>query len=81
MIEALFLIVLGAGLAFASVWVRRRMAGFYGQSPEDYEDGFPVFELHKHLNGDMICEGVIFRPFGRVTSSFTADFHIAWDGD
>jgi hypothetical protein len=29
----------------------------------------------------MICEGVIFGPLGRMTSSFVADFDISWDGD
>ncbi len=79
--EALILILLGAVLALIGVWARRRMAAFHGQSPEDYEDGFPVFDLQKHLNGDMICEGVIFGPLGRVTSSFVADVHVAWEGD
>jgi len=29
----------------------------------------------------MICDGVIFGPLGRVTSTFNADFDISWEGN
>jgi len=73
--------VFGAVLAFVVVFLRRRFAEFHAQSPEDYDEGYPTFELKKHLNGKMICEGVIYGPMGRVTSTFAADFDIKWDGD
>lgn len=79
--ETLFFIFLGILIATGVIALRRRYAEFYGQSPEDYEDGFPTFEIKKHLNGKMVCEGVIFGPLGRVTSTFVADFDISWDGD
>lgn len=79
--ETLFFVFLGILIAATAVVLRRRYAEFYGQSPEDYEDGYPSFEIKKHLNGKMICEGVIFGPLGRVTSTFVADFDISWDGD
>ena len=79
--EAVSLILLGALAVITLVWLRRRYAAFYGQTPEDYDDGHPTFDLRKHLNGKMVCEGVIFGPFGRVTSTFVADFDITWDGD
>ncbi|KIN75211.1 Lipoprotein [Sulfitobacter noctilucae] len=79
--ESLLLILIGTGLASLMIWIRKRMAGFYGQSPADYEDGWPVFDIQQHLNGDMVCEGVIFGPLGRVTSTFIADFHITWEGN
>lgn len=77
----IFYILTGMIIVGVCVLVRRRFAAFYGQQPEDYEDGFPVFDIKNHLKGDMICEGVIFGPLGRVTSSFVADFNITWDGD
>lgn len=80
MMGAFFYMVCGAALAAVFVFLRRRFAAFHGQSPHDYEDGFPTFELEEHLNGDMLCEGVIFGPLGRVTSTFFAEFHITWDG-
>lgn len=79
--ETLFFIFLGILIATGVIVMRRRYAGFHGQSPEDYEDDYPSFEIKKHLNGKMVCEGAIFGPLGRVTSTFVADFDITWDGD
>ncbi len=79
--ETLFLILLGVLLSAVVVFLRRRFAAFHAQTPEDYDEAFPSFELKEHLNGDMICEGVIYGPMGRVTSTFAADFQISWDGD
>ncbi len=74
-------IFVGILLSFAVALLRRRLWAFHGQSPEDYEEGFPTFDVKQHLSGPMVCEGVIFGPLGRVTSSFVADFDISWDGD
>ncbi len=38
-------------------------------------------DMRTHLNGPMVCEGVIFGPLGRVTSSFVADFDVTWVGN
>jgi len=73
-------LALGIALSTAFVLLRRRYGEFPGQTPEDYSESFPAFDLQQHLNGEMICEGVIFGPLGRVTSSFVADFTITWDG-
>lgn len=74
-------VLIGAVLALLLFWVLKRMMGFAAQKPEDYEDGTPDFDIRKHLNGPIICEGVIYGPTGRVSSRFVADFHCAWDGD
>lgn len=79
--EALLWFWLGLCLALLLVLLRRKYAEFHGQTAQDYDDGFPAFSLKEHLKGEMICEGVIFGPMGRVTSSFVADFNISWDGD
>lgn len=79
--DTLFFVFLGVMLAIGGFVLRRRYAAFYGQSPEDYSESFPVFKLQDQLHGKMICEGVIFGPMGRVTSTFAADFNISWDGD
>lgn len=79
--EALAYIVIGIVIASVVVVLRRRFAAFYGQKPEDYEDSFPILDIRQHLSGPMICEGVIFGPLGRVTSSFVADFDITWTDD
>jgi len=78
----LLTLILGAALALAAVWARTRFADFPAQSPADYADaGEPAFDLREHLNGPILCEGVIYGPTGRVTSRFTADFHATWQGD
>ncbi|WP_156874954.1 DUF3833 family protein [Sulfitobacter alexandrii] len=79
--DAFVFLALGIVLGILVVLVRRRFAEFPGQTPDDYSEGFPGFDLKTHLNGQMVCEGVIFGPMGRVTSSFVADFDISWAGD
>lgn len=73
-------IVLGAALGLFVVWVVRQSMGFVAQKPEDYEDATPEFDVRHHLNGPLLCEGVIYGPFGRVSSRFVADFEGNWDG-
>jgi len=78
----LLTLLLGAALALAAVWARTRFLDFPAQSPADYAAaGAPAFDLRAHLDGPILCEGVIYGPTGRVTSRFTADFHARWDGD
>lgn len=79
--EFLFAFLLGAAFIGAVVWARARYLGFAGQSPEDYKGAAQPFDLRKHLNGPILCEGVIFGLTGRVSSRFVADFHATWNGD
>ncbi len=74
-------VAFGAAMALLILVLSKRMMGFTAQKPEDYEDGTPDFDIRKHLNGPMLCEGVIYGPTGRVSSRFVADFDCAWDGD
>jgi hypothetical protein len=76
-----FAFLMGAAVIAASVWLRARYLDFVGQTPEDYAETEQAFDLRKHLNGPILCEGVIFGPTGRVTSRFVADFFAEWDGD
>lgn len=79
--EAFWLIVTGFVIAAILFVLRRNFAEFPGQRPEHYSDLSPEFDMRTHLNGAMVCEGVIFGPLGRVTSSFVADFDVTWDGN
>lgn len=79
--EAVIYFGLGILAAILLVVVRRRYASFSAQTPDDYDEGFPAFDLKEHLKGEMICDGIIYGPLGRVTSTFSADFTITWDGD
>lgn len=79
--EFLIAFALGAALVGVAAWARGRYLDFAGQTPEDYSGTRETFDLRKHLNGPILCEGVIFGPTGRVSSRFVADFHATWDGD
>lgn len=79
--DAFWLILTGFVIAMIAVVLRRNFADFTGQRPEHYADLSPEFDIRTHLNGEMLCEGVIFGPLGRVTSSFVADFNVTWEGN
>jgi hypothetical protein len=79
--EPIGLILAGAVLTLMLVWAQRRFLSFRGQSPEDFADKGPEFDLREHLNGPLLCEGVIYGPTGRVSSRFVADFEAKWDGN
>ncbi len=81
MSDAAFFFLLGAALVILVVVLRSRFADFGAQRAEDYADDYPFFDMRTHLNGEMYCEGVIFGPLGRVTSTFDADFNVSWDGN
>ena len=73
--------LIGMAVVATAVWARSRYLGFPGQKPEDYSDAETSFDIREHLNGDILCEGVIFGPTGRISSRFVADMHATWDND
>jgi hypothetical protein len=73
--------ICGALAALFCVVLAMRFAGFAGQKPQDYALGGPAFDLRKHLNGALVCEGVLYGPMGRVSSRFVADMLGSWDGN
>ena len=82
MMQPLLLVLLGAALTLALVWLRLRVWGFAGQRPDDYAAlPGPGFDLRTHLNGPIQCEGVIYGPTGRVASRFVGDFQAEWQGN
>jgi hypothetical protein len=74
-----FLLGVAAVLA-ALIFVSRRLA-FRGQTSSDYAAAVPQFDIRHRLNGEMICEGVIYGPTGRVSSRFVADMTVVWKGN
>lgn len=79
--EALTFILLG-GAAFAALaFLQRNKLSFISQHPEDYNAQGPELNLRDHLNGPILCEGVLYGPTGRVTSRFVADMNVTWDGN
>ncbi len=74
-------IAAGAAAMLILVFLKERFAGFSAQTPQDYAEGSPRFDLREHLNGPIKCDGIIYGPLGRVTSRFSADFDASWDGN
>mgnify|MGYP000029020600 CR=1 FL=1 len=54
---------------------------FKFQSPADYAGTGPQFELTKHLSGEIVSQGLVFGPTGKMTNSFVAKMVGEWDGD
>jgi len=75
LIAAFFLIL--AVLVIAKTYV----LSFRFQSPKDYAETGPQFDLKTHLSGEMLSEGLIFGPNGKMTNSFVAKMVGTWDGD
>ncbi|MES2336437.1 MAG: DUF3833 domain-containing protein [Pseudomonadota bacterium] len=71
--------LLGALTVLGVIALRARFASFTAQRPANYASG-PAFDLRRHLNGPLACDGVIFGPTGRVTSRFVADMEGRWEG-
>lgn len=74
-------LALGAVLMLAVLAVAQRFLGFRAQRPADYADSGPRFDIREHLNGPILCEGVIYGPTGRVSSRFVADMEAEWNGN
>ena len=79
--EIVIWVLMGFALALALGLLGMRKLGFEAQTSADYAGQGPEFDIRRHLNGDILCEGVIYGPTGRVVSRFVADFHAAWDGN
>ncbi|MFP7675383.1 DUF3833 family protein [Marivita sp. S0852] len=80
--ETVFLVLLGASLMVILGYLKNRYFGFNSQSPSDYADApGEQFDLRTHLNGPIVCEGVIYGPTGRITSRFVGDFMAEWNGN
>lgn len=77
----LFFMILGAALVLVPLLLRKKYVSFVAQSPEDYAQSDETFDLTRHLNGPIDCDGVIYGPTGRVTSRFRAEFDAQWDGN
>ena len=78
--ELLYLFIGAAFVVGASLLVSARWS-FKAQQPADYATGGPQFDIRQHLQGPILCEGVIYGPTGRVTSRFVADFDARWEGN
>jgi len=71
----------GFGLAVLVQIGITHFASFKAQSPLDYADQTPRFDIRTVLNGEMITEGVIFNPMGKANTRFVATMQANWEGD
>jgi len=74
-------LLFGTLLALFIIWFCSVKFGFLSQNPDHYEDQGTEFDIRERLNGNMICEGVIYGPFGRVNTRFVAHMHAKWKGN
>lgn len=81
MMTSLVYVLLGMALMAALYWMKSRRMGFIAQRPKDYDGVGRQLDLRQHLNGPIVCEGVIYGPTGRVSSSFVADMEVSWNGN
>jgi hypothetical protein len=73
-------ILLGLLIAVVVMVGISRLMGFHTQKPADFAKG-PAFDMRQHLNGPILCEGVIYGPLGRVSSRFVANMLGTWNGN
>lgn len=74
-------LLLGAAAMASLAWLMSRKMSFIAQRPNDYTAASPELNLREHLNGPILCEGMIYGPTGRVSSRFVADMDVEWDGN
>jgi hypothetical protein len=79
--QPILYVLLGAALVLGLILVAGRFTGFRSQRPEQFAGQGPQFDLREHLNGPILCEGVIYGPLGRISSRFVADMEARWDGN
>lgn len=68
-------------LTLLAVYLKTMHFSFRTQDPADYGQTTPLFDITKHLAGEIRSEGIIYGPRGAMTSSFTARMFGEWDGD
>jgi hypothetical protein len=81
MMSPVFALFVGVALTLALIVAKSRVIGFRTQKPADLAATGPRFDLRTHLNGPILCEGVIYGPTGRVSSRFVAEMEGTWTGN
>ncbi|WP_164662222.1 DUF3833 domain-containing protein [Tropicibacter sp. Alg240-R139] len=64
-----------------AVLAKSLFLSFRAQSPKTYSGTGPAFDLRRHLSGQILSEGLIYGPAGKMTNSFVAKMVGEWDGD
>ncbi|WP_299661799.1 DUF3833 domain-containing protein [uncultured Ruegeria sp.] len=66
---------------FTLIALKNRFLSFRAQSPSDYSGTGPEFSLKEDLNGEILSEGLIYGPNGKMSNSFVARMVGEWDGN
>lgn len=66
---------------FIAVIAKGRFLSFRAQSPTDYARSSPAFLLQEQLNGEILSEGLIYGPTGKMANSFVARMFGEWTGN
>lgn len=75
------LILLAALALLALIVAKGRFLSFRAQSPTDYSGTGPTFSLKDNLNGEILSEGLIYGPTGKMANSFVARMVGEWSGN
>ncbi|WP_170411404.1 DUF3833 domain-containing protein [Ruegeria atlantica] len=67
--------------ALALFIAKNRFLSFRAQSPDDYTGTGPAFKMKEVLNGEILSEGLIYGPNGKMSNSFVARMVGKWDGN
>ncbi len=65
----------------AAIIAKSRLMSFRSQSLSDYSGTGPEFSLQKHLNGEILSEGLIYGPNAKMSNSFVARMVGEWKGN
>ena len=68
-------------ILLVAIVAKTYLFSFRFQSPQDYAGTGPQFDLKTHLSGEILSEGLIFGPNGKMTNSFVAKMVGTWNGD
>jgi len=77
MLKALLIVSL---LLLALVGLRSWMFSFIAQRPKDYATTGPAFDPLAALAGEIVSEGLVYGPTGRVATRFVARMEGSWSG-
>ncbi|WP_170342870.1 DUF3833 family protein [Ruegeria arenilitoris] len=74
-------LLIAALAVLALIAVKTRLLSFRAQSPSDYTGTGPDFSLKDNLNGEILSEGLIYGPTGKMSNSFVARMIGEWNGN
>ena len=77
----LITLLIGAASVLIFMRLSQNFVGFRAQRPLDYADAGTQFDITRELNGPILCEGLIYGPFGKVNARFVANMNAEWTGN